>query len=566
MAATSMILTKQQVARERVASLTSMYQGADRMLAGERVVVESVAHGENLPAAWTDGGTITFNLDRMDDVDISTLIETHGLNFHELCHILWTPRRGTSLVTWVIDNHAQQAFNILEDQRIESLMVARYPSCRPWLTTAILKWIVKGGARNDRYLFVRGRRFLDGQLRGALRSVFGWPELLPEVDRIIDRYRKLVFPLDYTEAQTLIADFHNLLQRIQPTGTGDKSACPYGHGPRPVEILIVGRPKGLTEQQRAQRRMDDGEPEADVDTSDDGEPYAGEDAAKAALVVILDREDVIEDLQRSLRTVKGLSASDLINDATTKDVEPLPAYRNLLHALSRTLERLVRAAEPGWDYRQPHGRVNVLRWERDRDIESAFDVWDEGVQDAVDMEVVVLLDDSGSTAGVFEESLNAMWVTKRALDRIGASTTVITFSDSAEVLYHRRDRAETTIRWSYHGGGTQPLAAVKQAAYIFARTRKTQRILVVFTDGEWSLTKDKEGLTPDDYIARMSKDGVTTALGFFFDPDYGSGNVPANPRTHHCSVTRVMTVDGLVPFVRSIVVREIQMRMRRRAG
>ena len=51
-----------------------------------------------------------------------------GLNFHELSHILYTPRQGSEIVTWVKENDLFKAFNALEDQRIETLFTSRFPS------------------------------------------------------------------------------------------------------------------------------------------------------------------------------------------------------------------------------------------------------------------------------------------------------------------------------------------------------------------------------------------------------------------------------------------------------
>ena len=118
-----------QVRSVRLNALCRVYEQADRVLSGDPVIVKVVPDG---PApAWSDGASISINASQIEDMDLETLTQVNGLNYHELAHHLYTPRRGTDLMKWVLDNNYMQAFNMLEDQRIETLLVARYPSIAP---------------------------------------------------------------------------------------------------------------------------------------------------------------------------------------------------------------------------------------------------------------------------------------------------------------------------------------------------------------------------------------------------------------------------------------------------
>lgn len=601
------ILDEKQEVDERLKTLVRVFQTADRIITGEKLRLQLVEAGIGLPVAWTDGQVIFLNANRLGEADWEVITEVYGVNFHEVAHVEHTPRKGTSIVAWVLDHNYQQAFNILEDQKIESLSIANYASMRAWFTASVAKWIIQSPefVPEHGYLFVRGRRYLDGRLRGALRAAFVRQDLLPEVDRIIDAYRLTVFPTDYLVAQQLIEDFHNLIQQIVPPGQGQGlSSCPHGHGKRTIEILVQGRPRSLQQQRRANARLTDGEPEQEPDITvlldlddDDAESEAdepgdpGDDdgdgegegdqpgsspvggrkagtgpsaeqiidlAARKTLAVVLENDEVRADIRRALRQIRGGTGSDIIEKANWRLRDPLPQYRAQYGAMHRMLTRLAMKADPGWETHEDHGKVNVLRWSQEHDISTAFDAWDEGVNDAIDMEVVIEIDESGSMGGRFEEAANAMWVVKRALDKIGASCTVITFSDKCRVLYHRDEKAEAQYRWSYSGGGTVPATGMAQAARIFARTRKTQKILIVFTDGEWSDRLDEDGVGPDEYIRRMTNGGVQTALGFIRDSAYHHGE----PRdSHNCSMSRSLDVASLVPFMQSIVTETIKQRL-----
>ena len=537
---------------EKLRTLADTFQGADRILTGDRLHVRLWDGMADQSVAYTDGETISINRNRFSQADLDEVLSIYGINFHELSHVLFTPRKGTMIVGWVMDNDVQLAFNILEDQRIEPMMLSLFPSVEPWLVSSILQWVLKGGRQETAYLFVRGRRYLSGEIRGALRMAFSRPDLLPEVDRIVDAYRGLVYPDDHMQARPLIADFDAILREVSPSGLDN----PNGHGARVVEILIKGRPMGVSAQRDAQSQSDDGEPEDDMK----GllwTPDVADKVAKADLDEVLDREDVRKDIDRLMRSIRDAGSSDVVPPSDWTEISPDPEYVSRLNALHRMLHRLIQQAEPGWVDREEHGRVNPLRWEREHDPESAFDAWNEGVHDLVDMEVVLLADVSGSMGDVEKTLFNSMWALKRSLDRIGASTTVITFSDNSRVLYHREEHAGARIRRWFDGNGTDPTEGLRQAARIMARTSKTQRVLIVLTDGDWYGKTDEDGVTSDMYIQRMRNDGVTTALGYI---ESGWGN-SGQGNAHNCAVYAPLSASSIVPFAQHFVVSALRARL-----
>lgn len=660
---------------EHIDALARVYQGADRILTGERLTCRTECAGSHMPAAWTDGAEITFNADVLGDVDFDDIVRYHGVNFHELSHVLYTPRKGTTLAKYVIARGYFRAFNLLEDQRIETLLTAKYRSTIPWLTAAILKWVLKSGCSDTGYLFVRGRRYLPGTLRGALRQTFARQDLLPIVDRIIDEYRMLTFPTDYARAERLIEDFHALMKEVNAGPVPDPH---HNTGEDEDDMVDKGRPVPVKEQRDSRDRADDGEEETvptlsdpeddddsesesgfgsgdaddtdqsdaddafgdgdsdwDADSDDEGdfaddngsqpgdgqsdpsqsdqsfdgddsdhgdqssEPTTGDPGGNGAgagegdhdrqptledlvgdmLDEIMEAKDVRDEVRRTQRLVTGADASDIIPKGKFNPQPIEPDYVRHCNRLTKSLERLLVQAEPGWHKSEPTGRLNVRRWLRDSDPRTAFDRWDEGVHDAVDMEVVILLDESGSMGGsTFQHAVNSMWVLKRSFDKIGASTTVITFDFESRTLYHRNDSADaTTLRYSFSGGGTDPVAGLEQAERIFARTRKTQKILIVLTDGEWAEPgywgggKTEDGRSSDDIIAGLTKSGVVTALGFIEDRPYWMNDEEwiayqqeRVVNAHNCTQSSAVTPDTLVPMVSNIVKAVIRQRLRGR--
>ena len=262
----------------QLGTLSRVYEQADRVLTGDPIVVNVVKEG---PApAWSDGATITLNASEILEMDLETLTQVNGLNYHELCHQLYTPRQGTEMVKYVIENKLMESMNILEDQRIETLFTARYPAVIPYLSATCARWLSsKDADTSGNYLAIRGRRYLPVEVREAYRDAFAYPELIPTIARIIDEYRLLVFPKDYKRAIELIEQFNEYI--LKPTGIldairqqvaayncnpADSTGCTHG-GPSGCggrAPMVKGRPEpGKAQERDAQRAKGQGKAESD---------------------------------------------------------------------------------------------------------------------------------------------------------------------------------------------------------------------------------------------------------------------------------------------------------------
>lgn len=104
-----------------------------------------------------------------------------GLNYHELCHILYTPEAMTTFRVNVRNNGIsfQRAWNIMEDQRIEMIFWSRYLPTEPYFTYMVLHWVLNlagdkptTAAIGSMYPFVAQRKYLPMQFRSTLRKAF----------------------------------------------------------------------------------------------------------------------------------------------------------------------------------------------------------------------------------------------------------------------------------------------------------------------------------------------------------------------------------------------------------
>lgn len=594
--------------KQKTAMLQRMTQVFGRVnsvltLRHTNVVVE---HRPELPApAWSDAQTVTFNVAHIGDLtDMRDLAWLKGLDLHEVAHILYTPRIGSELCDWVKDNDYWQSFNALEDMRIETLLVGRYPSIIPWLQATIGRFFIDNPeAFQTSYAVLRGRKYLPVELRAESRKAWHRPEVLDELSSIIDAYRVLIFPSDAEDAKDLIARFDALMPKVDietidtetvpsnESGTGSgtgsggcgvvkikktKVVSPHGHGGRPVEGLdsSSSRPASMKEQKRdlkSAKRFDGADEvdfiDDDIDVDDCIQPDDNDEADRkrnsnktpepiqtgdtdsnegsgvslgTATKTILenmvgslfDDEKISHELENLVRQVQGLPTLEQVAGGKLRPADwkylDVPAKSQMYSKqFAKELERIKSNAEPDWEMFESRGRMDVWRVERGDDFKTVFDRWSEDNSNAVDIECVIAVDISGSMGSHQEDAYTTMYILKRALDKIDASTSVVVFESYAKLLYAPKDKAGLQMRSAGIGGGTSPLSALQYATNTFATSKRNNKILFVVSDGMWSDTQNCDML-----IKRMRNAGVLTAFAYI---GYG------NNESHECELVKNIT-------------------------
>jgi hypothetical protein len=128
---------------------------------------------------------------------------------------------------------------------------------------------------------------------------------------------------------------------------------------------------------------------------------------------------------------------------------------------------------------------------RGDDLDTIFDQWSEGQDDATEIECVILLDNSGSMSGSKETSAyRAMYAIKRALDRINANTTVITFNTATNVLY-RADEKATGVMLALRVELIQPKQSLTQLKYLLKLKSQFVFSLLLLTENGNTIPLEK---------------------------------------------------------------------------
>lgn len=596
--------------RQRIERLTRYFSRVNSALTFREIKVSVESSVINAPA-WSGASDITLNSRLINDFNNGVSVANlRGLNFHELSHILYTPRFGSEIVTWVYENNYRMAFNALEDQRIETLFTARFPSTTDWFVVTILTYFVNDEKQfQTSYPLLRGRKYLPLEIREKSRELFPFQDKLDEVCEIVDEYRTLVYPLDTERGKVLIERFHNLIDSLPEHGDSGDSGnsgngeskqgesntvdyndlneaekeslngatpadgksgkptttvlnCPFGHESRPIEGIepsVHSRPQPVKQQKRDSERAKQldkaitDESETSQSQSKDsqsqspsqqGGKSAGDsgsliDILNTAISDVMDKESVAKEITDIVRIMKGLpslSSNNLTEPELARYRNAIPDSKTLSASLSfaRELERLKAKFDPAWDKYESRGKLNVSRFIRGDDLDTVFDTWSEGREDATEIECVIILDNSGSMGGdKATQSYRAMYAIKYALDKIGANCSVITFNHEAQTLYRATDKASNYIRDCGAQGGTNAEYAVRYATKLLAESQKPVKLFFAITDGEWS-----DSPVCDEEIKKLSRGGVLTAFAYI--PEIHEQVVLTHEKAHYSDVASVI--------------------------
>jgi len=535
-------------------SVCSVFQKADRILSNLPVEVFLNDETEQDAPAWNDGKNVTFNAKRISAVNEDTVASLHGLNYHELSHLLFTPRAGTALGKWVMERktithentwkdwqdqeHTSSweevalteprrsiAFNILEDCRAEYFMTQRYPSTRPFFISLLGEYLIKNPADlGINFILLAGRKYFS--LAGRQASARAYSEQFGEeqaklVYSICSEYRTLVYPRDYTRGMELIEQLITILPE-------ELLKSPSGCTGRPV--MRNGKP--LSEKEQVEIVGADTEQDeikfGGVGYTEGGKPNdEGEFNAETSHFNTDKDTNALESIERAVERAKDNSAfrskvrdtiKAITKDGSTKTIltktagtpEP-PTQAEIIASrlFGQELERIRIECDPAWEQERPTGKLNVRRaMNADvNEVNKLFDRWTIGNED-YDIEACIAIDKSGSMYYEIGSASRSAWVIKRAIEKINGRVSVMTFNHESRMLYEGDEKANAlSAKIVNSSGGTNPYYSVVESKRIFDQSKAKTKLFFLLTDGAFS--GESDGL-----IKAMNQDGVFTSVVF----------------------------------------------------
>lgn len=554
----------------------------------------SPLHTQGMPPAYSSDTGIVINHTKGSIASASSVMRIKGLAIHELAHLLYTPRSRTKFIKWVQDGNYGKTFNILEDNRIENFMVANMSGVKPWLIHTVTKEFLTSPTGLQELLpLVWGRKYLPLDIRTSAYKAWahGGADTIAD---IIDKYIVLNFlnKDDIETAKQLIAQLHAQLNSKRETAQTSSSlhddssaAAPSSKSAdtsankRETDKAIKRVEKSMqSESKSVDDSIDDVSAGSTSDTtSNDG---VGSGATSALQQAIQDanadaEELVLDDVKSIVDNMRDASA----DVAHTEDVYDTPEEKRVIKLLprhqlvmepvsadsiassklfARELNEVRALFDPSWQRKTDQGKLNARNYMLDRNIDEAFDLWDQGRDDVTDIECVILLDNSGSMREMIRPAYEAMWSIKRALDSVNASTTVIQFGTWGDILYSADQKASTKMLTArYAGGGnTNPLNSLIKANDILDNSSRAIKMMIVITDGDWYNEQ-----SCNQVIATMRTRDILTGLVFLQDADYREkvvrvygeeyGKQLDRINAHYCEVvTRVSNPKDIVQFAK----------------
>ena len=526
---------------DRLNSVGIIYSKADSIITGDKINVEVKVMPEVDTTSMNDGKTIIFNANLIEDVDDESIVSLHGFNYHEVAHVLYTPREQSDLVKYVIANKLKKSMNILEDARIERLLIAKYESVRPFLEASVLDYLLKGDPDEwaNGFILTTGRMYLDYEIRQEIATRFASRYgigLSEELHSIIHSYRQLIFPTDYDKAKELITRFGRILgldDDPEPPAFAPKDG--EGHADRDPQKK--GRMDGAKEQQRLQDKAKGQEQGKDFENFDNvpdpadnpennplspeelGEQREETEATKAMRNKV---EELLKEIMRddevkrdTKEVTKAINNNELTRSAVKKATySNFPIKTRVMasaRAFATELERLRIDSDPAWDTMKSSGRLNITRAMKYdiNDINTLFDEWNDG-NSANDIEAVILTDTSGSMGWQIAQTLESAWIIKRAIERIQGRVSVYKFNHDSRLIYGADEKANPAhYRFVQSSGSTNPYKALVEAERILTASRKPIKMIFIITDGYWDWKERNDAI-----ISRMNKTGIITSVAY----------------------------------------------------
>jgi von Willebrand factor type A domain len=414
--------------RTHAEAIARIFRGVDVALSASGVKGLTI-HKTGPAPGWTDGEVVNLSIGHLPamsrHLNAKALAIWLGVNYHELGHVLFTPRANSTLglrikaAVKAVDSSLWQTWNLAEDQRQERLLIARFAPLRAYLTTAIVELIVNRGITRA-WPLLAGRVWIPGDARAMARA--GWVAANDEysahrIATLIGEYQALADPAeeDAGKAYLILLELSTLLREAgaqQDGGCGNTEPTKGEDEPTEADTATgADDPNPGADDEGTEEGDDeatdgddtDGEGEGDSDSDEDGEDGDGSgdgedgdegegtgdgegtegtadvdggtsrgndpttaDVANAledAVKELLKAGDVARDLADVKDAVEEAAPADLTGDQHSV-IQVTPTEADLLakRAVTKALRTIVENSMPGWNRRVDHGRLNVGRY------------------------------------------------------------------------------------------------------------------------------------------------------------------------------------------------------------
>jgi hypothetical protein len=524
--------------KNKLDALTHVYSVMDSALCEQTVKVKAEQVEFTDAPAFSTSDAITLNTNVLNmELDDNSLVSLHGVNYHEVSHILYTPRAQQEMSRRVWEDNLQSAFNMLEDMRIETLLIGRYPSVRESLTKCVFEHVLGDEKTFDTaFILIRGRRYLPLDVRQSIADAFTAKygiDATRQFAQVIDEYRELAFPDDTERGLFLVSEYQRLMNEYMPSQNenGEQGAsecaglksdvCDHVNS-RPPQS---GRPASADKQREdlADADSDGDEPESlepaeagqaggqSRESNDESNPESIKKQIENAIKEIMESAQVkndVKSIRNAVRDQSGITPKS--GRARFTLHQPSTDATFASKAFSRELERMQSERDSYW-VQSDSGTVNVGRYMTAdvHEMDNVFDEWTDAVP-SLDLECVLLIDRSESMDNLMQTTCESAWAIKRGLEAINGRCHVYAFNHSSTIVATADEPASHQMPVVSPIGGTDPYEALIEAERILMASRRANKMMIVLSDGAWGGSNDAQ----HESVERMNGFGVNTASVF----------------------------------------------------
>lgn len=431
-----------------------------------------------------------------------------GLNYHALGHILFTENTAN------LRGKEREAFDFLEDGRIEWLMSYIYPGTRKYFVNNMVKM-----GLNDPLVVWSRRHLLPAKLR-IHESFESDPSVPPRALDIVDAY---IHSKTLTEREDLAREFASLVS------LSDKSRRLLGD----IEKLGQMRAAKVRLDEKLQSEVREALDEFQKRTED--EEVAADDVdAYGSLEDAAQDEEVKKDLEDAIDTeIDERKYSEYgTTEITEYKVKPDPV---LVRQLYQIFNRTRISMGSYYERKLLAGRVDpreAMRyaWNGNPRI---FKRFEEDQLDEAKLALALVLDKSGSMnhSDPDEITKKAGCALAWAASKVGFEVMVVAFDSRCHIIKAPHEKGFRDYKF---GGGTMPIRALLRAE-TFLNESAHSPIMILISDGEF----DEAAHRKLSQIAKRLRSVYIIALGWRLD-QWETAKIKPRPVQTVGEVTRVI--------------------------
>lgn len=466
----------------------------------------------------------------------SVVIETnkHLISDEKYAELMGSESNGYELAVMMGNLFSRMAWNVLEDQRMETAMVSVSPIMAKYFTSIVDKYLMDpsrrpnelGQINAEEWPWIIGRTYLPRSLRQESRNRAEqnkFAHIIPDMEKIVMRYRR---SNDHREMHECIVEMSGYLA-LWTLGKGAYLDAVIPKTPNSVNAQTKTRPANPIPVPA----VDDYELEKFEGSSGTGGKSDKDDKASGNSRMETDTASSNDDggsTDNKKRESEDRSAGDgdtdksstdstddsgvsqivtmnevtefvgMINDLMRMSAMPDPSIqpmeskhvkvsKDVTNGMLNVLDKLIVQVDPSWRFYQENGVIDptafITREPGDTDYWSGMD----GIgSNGHDLAVSLLVDSSGSMDGDISQVSAISIGIKKACENYDIPCTITTFNQRVYMVADGESESDYVTVSA--GGGTHIMEALQMLAE--QRYDKSYHLVIILTDGEWTDVND----------------------------------------------------------------------------